>query len=84
MFKKVLCAALVGLAFTAQAHAGVRISLGINLPIFAPPPRPVVVVPAPVYVAPPPVYQRPAPAVIVRPAYVQPAPVYVQPVPIPR
>ena len=88
MLKKMMLAGLVGLALTATyAEAGVRISFGINLPLFAPPPRPVYVVPAPIYVAPAPVYGpapiyvRPAPA----PVYVQPspAPVYGQPAPIP-
>jgi hypothetical protein len=87
MFKKMMLAALVGLALTATyAEAGVRISFGIGIPLFAPaPPRPVYVVPAPVYVAPAPMY-APAP-IYVRPAptpvYVQPAPVYAQPAPIP-
>ena len=88
MFKKMMLAALVGLALTATyAEAGGRISFGIGIPLFAPPPRPVYVVPAPVYVAPAPmyapapIYVRPAPA----PVYVQPspAPVYGQPAPIP-
>ena len=85
MFKKMTLAALVGLAVSATyAQAGVRISIGIGIPIFAPPPRPVYVVPAPVYVAPPvyalaPYYVQPAP----RPVYVQPAPVYGQPAPVP-
>ena len=89
MFKKMMLAALIGLTLSATyVQAGVRISLGINLPIFAPfypPPRPVYVVPAPVYVAPAPmyapaqIYVRPAPT----PVYVQPAPVYAQPAPIP-
>ena len=84
MFKKMMFAALIGLTLSATyAQAGVRISFGIGIPIFAPPPRPVYVAPAPVYVmpAPAPVYVRPAPA----PVYVQPspAPVYVQPAPVP-
>jgi hypothetical protein len=86
MFKKMMSAALVVLALTATyAEAGVRISFGIGIPIFAPPPRPIYVVPAPVYVAPAPMY-APAP-IYVRPAptpvYLQPAPVYDQPAPIP-
>jgi hypothetical protein len=96
MVKKLMLAALVALTLSAaHAEAGVRISFGIGLPIFAPPPRPVYVLSAPVYVAPAPVpvYSRYAPAPIyVRPApapvYVQPspAPVYVQPssIPVPR
>ncbi len=84
MFKKMMLAALVGLALTATyAEAGVRLSIGIGIPLFAPPPRPVYVAPAPIYVvpAPRPVYVQPAP----RPVYVQPspAPVYVQPSPVP-
>jgi hypothetical protein len=88
MFKKWMLAALAGVMLSAPcAHAGVRISLGIGIPIFAPfyppppPPRPVYVVPAPVYVVPAqaPVYVRPAPAQVV----VQPAPVYVPAAPVP-
>jgi len=83
MFKKLtLAAALLGLSLSAtQAHAGFRLSIGIGLPIFAPPPRPVYVAPAPVYVTPAPVYVRPAPT----PVYVRPS-VYVQPAPysVPR
>jgi hypothetical protein len=86
MFKKLMLAALVGLVLSASyAQAGVRISVGIGLPIIGPfyPPRPVYVVPAPVYVVPgpAPVYSGYAPgAVYVRPA---PAPVYLQPSPAP-
>jgi hypothetical protein len=86
MFKKMMLVALVGLVLTATyAEAGVRISFGINLPIFVPPPRPVYVAPAALYVAPAPVYApepiyvQPSP----RPVYVQPAPVYGQPAAIP-
>jgi hypothetical protein len=81
MFKKLLLAALIGWTLSASyAQAGVRISFGIGLPIFVPPPpRPIYVAPAPVYVVPAsaPVYVRPAPV------YVQPAPAYVQPAPVP-
>jgi hypothetical protein len=87
MFKKMIIAALIGITLPATyAQAGVRLSIGIGIPLFvpvAPPPRPVYVAPAPVYVvpAPAPVYVQPAP----RPVYVQPspAPVYVQPAPVP-
>lgn len=86
MFKKMVLAALVGLALTATyADAGVRISFGIGIPLFAPLPRPVYFVPAPVYVAPAPMY-APAPVYVQpapRPVYVQPAPAYVQPAPNP-
>ena len=86
MFKKMMLAALIGLTLSATyAQAGVRLSIGIGIPLFvpiAPAPRPVYVAPAPVYVvpAPAPVYVQPAP----RPVYVQHslAPVYVQPAPI--
>jgi hypothetical protein len=80
MFKKLtLAAALLGLTLSGSyAQAGLRISIGIGLPIFAPPPRPVYVAPAPVYVAPAPVYVRPTPP----PVYVRPS-VYVQPAPYP-
>ena len=72
MFKKLMLAALVGLALSAtHAQAGVRISVGIGLPVFGP----FYPAPRPIYVAPPPVYVVPAPA----PVYVRPAPVYVQP-----
>ena len=72
MYKKFLMAAVLALTLSATyAQAGVRFNIGISLPIFAPPPRPVYVVPRPVYVV-------PAPA----PVYVQPAPVYVQPAPV--
>src|ERR1019366_441763 len=41
MFKKMMLTALIGLALTATyAEAGVRISFGIGLAIFVPPPRP--------------------------------------------
>jgi hypothetical protein len=87
MFKKMMFVALVGLAMSATyAEAGVRISIGIGIPLFVPigpPPRPVYV--APVYVAPAPVY-APAPIYVQpapRPVYVQPAPVYGQPAPVP-
>jgi hypothetical protein len=84
MFKNLMLAALIGLTLSATyAQAGVRFSIGIGIPFFAPPPRPVYVAPAPIYVvpAPRPVYVQPAP----RPVYVQPspAPVYVQPAPVP-
>jgi hypothetical protein len=77
MFKKTILAALIGFTLSATyAQAGVRLSIGIGIPLFAPPPPPRIV-----YVAPAPVYVVPAP----RPVYVQPspAPVYVQPAPIP-
>jgi hypothetical protein len=91
MCKKLILAALIGVTLSATyAQAGVRISLGLSLPIFCPPPRPVYVAPAPVYVVPP-----PAPVVYrSSPVYIPPAPVYVQqaapayvqpaPVPMPR
>jgi hypothetical protein len=86
MFKKIVFTALIGLALSgAYAQAGVRLNIGINIPLFpvAPPPRPVYVAPAPVYVAPAPVpvYVQPNP----RPVYLQPSPaaVYAQPVPVP-
>jgi hypothetical protein len=85
MFKKMMLAALIGLTLSATyAQAGVRLSIGIGIPLFvpiAPPPRPVYVAPVYVVPAPAPVYVQPAP----RPVYVQPspAPVYVQPAPIP-
>jgi hypothetical protein len=81
MFKKLMLTALIGLTLAATgAQAGVRLSIGIGIPLFVPPPpRPVYVASAPVYVvpAPAPVYVQPAP----RPVYVQPgpAPAYVQP-----
>jgi hypothetical protein len=88
MLKKLVLAALVGLSLSAaHVQAGVRLSIGFSLPIFAPPPppRPVYVVPPPVYVvpAPAPVYVQPAP----RPVNAPPAPAYVQPSyypPVPR
>ena len=89
MLKKLMLAALVGVTLSATyAQAGVRISFGIGLPIFAPPPRPVYVAPAPVYFVPPPVYYPSTRAAIYvppAPVYVQPspAPVYVQPAPVP-
>jgi hypothetical protein len=74
VFKKTMLAAVIGLTLLAtHAQAGVRLNLGITIPLFAPRP------PRPVYVAPPPVYVVPAP----RPVYVAPAPVYVQPQPAP-
>ncbi len=66
MLKKLLL--LAGIAMTlpgADAEAGVRLNIGIGLPLFAPfcpPPRPVYVVPQPVYLAPAPVYVRPRPS----------------------
>ena len=85
MFKKILVAASIAMMLpAAHAEAGIRLSIGIGIPLFAPPPRPV-------YVAPPPVYVVPAPApaaVVVQPAprpvyYRAPAAVYVAPVPVP-
>jgi hypothetical protein len=86
MFKRLALAVLVGSTLSvAHADAGVRLNIGIGIPLFnpfVPPPRPVYVAPAPVYVTPAPVYAAPAP-VIVR--YPQPVtgPYYVQPPPVP-
>ncbi len=68
--------ALIALAALSLAgtpvQAGVRIGLGISIPLFCPPrPRPVYVAPAPVYVVPPPA-----------PYVVQPAPVVYQAQPV--
>ena len=64
-------------AWAPPAHAGVRIGIGIGLPIFAPYPYyrpyygyPVYVQPAPVYVQPVPVYAAPPPGAV----YLQAAP----------
>ena len=67
MFQKLILAMLVALTMSsAHAEAGIRLSIGIGLPIFAPlypPPRPIYVAPAPVYVVPAAaaVYMRSAP-----------------------
>lgn len=81
-----LVIALTGLTLVTltapSAQAGVRIGLGINIPLFAPCWHPcpcrTYVAPAPVYVAPAPVYVVPA-----QPVYVQQAPVAYQAVPPP-
>ncbi len=92
MLRKLFLGASVMLVLPlTSAQAGVRIGLGITLPIYAPgyppppyyyyrpyygpPYYPVYAAPAPVYVTPPPVYVQPPPA------YAQPAPVYGQPAP---
>jgi len=73
-----ILSALVMLASWAEAQGGVRIRLGIGLPLF----RPcfgvrAYVAPPPVFLAPPPVYVVPAQA----PVYVQQAPAIYQPPP---
>lgn len=91
MLRKLTLAALVVLALPWTAQAGVRVSVGVGVPVYRPY-RPyyygpyyrpayvgVYVGPPPVYVAPAPVYVQPAPTAV----YVQPAPtaVYTQPAP---
>jgi hypothetical protein len=60
------------LALPLSAQAGVRVSIGIGVPVYAAPvvvaPAPVVVYPAPVVVAPPPVVYG-SPPVVVRGSY---------------
>jgi hypothetical protein len=55
----VACLVLAPLALALPAHAGVRVSVGIGLPVF--------VAPAPVVVAPPPAVVYPTPPVVVAP-----------------
>jgi hypothetical protein len=81
----VLAAVLMLALPLASAHAGgVRIGIGIGIPVFYRPYRPYY----PVYVAPAPIYYAPAPVYIVPaqpPAYVQPAPTVIQaPAPQPQ
>jgi hypothetical protein len=67
--KKLLLLSAVLLGAVSASHAGVRVDLGIGIPL----PREIVIGhPAPVYVEPAPVYE-PAPA------YYPPAPVYCPP-----
>jgi hypothetical protein len=61
-----LCTLLAGLAVATlalppPAYAGVRVSIGVGVPVY---PAPVVVAPAPVVVAPPPAVVYPAPVVV--------------------
>ena len=62
---------MASLALSLPAHAGVRVSLGIGVPVY---PAPVVVVPAPVVVAPPPAVVYPVPMVVTPPPVVYGAP----------
>src|SRR5262249_17477179 len=70
--------AVVGLAtlvLPLAAQAGVRVSIGVGVPVY---PAPVVVAPAPVVVAPPPAVVYPAPVVVAPPPVVyEPAPVVI-------
>jgi hypothetical protein len=71
MFAIVAVVGIATLALPLSAHAGVRVSIGVGLPVVvapAPvvvaPPPPAVVYPAPVVVAPPPVVYGSAPVVV--------------------
>jgi hypothetical protein len=86
MKKIILAVAVMGLvAFGATtAHAGVRFSIGLPLPVVAVRAPVVVAAPAPVYVAPAPVVVAP-PVVYAAPPVVYAAPrVYCPPVPVVR
>jgi hypothetical protein len=62
---------MASLALPLAAHAGVRLSIGIGVPVY---PAPVVVAPAPVVVAPPPAVVYSAPVVVAPPSMVYGAP----------
>jgi hypothetical protein len=76
--------ALAAMPWSTAQGGGIRLGIGINIPLGGPAYQPYPYYPypyypyryySPYYVAPPPVYVQPAPV------YAQPAPVYVQPAP---
>jgi hypothetical protein len=74
--KKLLLLSAVLLGAVTASQAGVRLNIGIPLPV----PPPVVVAPAPTYVQPEPTYVEPAPPVYAAPpVVVAPPPVVVGP-----